>query len=356
MTYELEIYRLNVADAEFERIDIINTFTSLEFFNKLNGISGCKFSMSVLDPKSSQSNLNRYRNHVAVKRNGVVVWFGMITNVSGGYQNVGGNLNVECLSYLAHFKHRFTEKLKTYTAMQQAEIAWELIHTSQSLSNGELLITRGSYPIGAVRNRTYEYANIGDALTNLTKVINGFDFTFEPTLDRNNHVDGVVFNTYYPSLGRKRDDLAKLAIGENIKSVAFRTATSLINTVTAEGSGTGSPPVVTVENAPLQSAYTRIEAIQKYGSVSIPETLTEKANKYIQENSAEGFQIDVVLLSGKDPEFGTYSIGDSLMFDISLESGGGYVDFTGEGRVIEQNVSVDYNGVETITPKLEIIA
>lgn len=352
--YTIEIYQLDVVNSEFNRIDVITTAQNIQFFKRLNGIGGCSFQLSVYDPKLTRANFIRYRNQVAIKKNNVVLFFGPVVKLSGNFADISGRVIVECRDYLEHLRGRYTTKLTNYTQKEQTEIAWDLIDTVQSRTNGELLISQGTTLTSKDRDRTYEYGEVAQLLMNLSNVVDGFDFEFVPTVDGFGLVDGVNFNCYYPRLGNDRTDLNKLKIGENVQKMGFVTDSAIKNTLTLEGAGSGSPISYTTSNTALQRGYTRREAVYGFKDISVPETLEQKADIILNNDGTERWLAEVTMMPSKSPVLGQYGLGDVLYFDLEID-GGDYINFSGQGRVVEIQVTVDENGSELVIPKLEMI-
>jgi len=159
----------------------------------------------------------------------------------------------------------------TYSQIPQADIAWGLISHTQSQRNGDMGITRGVFPTGRLRDRTYDPGQeIGYLLDNLSNVIDGFEYG----VDANR-----AFNVYYPWRWRNTDwpldypgNLAKADIDEGYDLFANATIT------------TGDPsvlPPVTLESATINSdPLGRWEAAFSHPDVSIPATLDEHAHRY----------------------------------------------------------------------------
>jgi hypothetical protein len=351
--YEIEVYSLDPTTATLTRLDVITTFKDLSFFNALNGIGACRFSLASQDPKATGSNLIRYKNQLVIRRNGDIVWLGPITRITEDYMDVTGNIVVEANTYLMHLKTRFTDKLVNYVQQEQADIAWDLINTVQTRTNGNLAISAGSLPSSVLRDRTYEYGTVSELLVNLTNVIDGFDFTFD-AVESGSLLTGVTFNCYYPEVGSYRDDLQVLRIGDNIKRYQKRTDGDLINSGIAEGAGSGTPIQTTLDYSASQQAYTRREVILTRKDISEPNTLAEVLDKELTQYSVENWLIDVVLYQDRQPLWTEFVIGDYIRLDITIPNGSGYGDFEGRARIVELAVDVDAQGAETITPKLEV--
>lgn len=352
--YTVEVYQIDVTAGTFARIDSFGNFKNLSFANVLNGIGNASFRLAVQDPKATQANLIRFRNQIAIKRNGTVVFFGPITEISGGYEGVQGYLDIECNSYLIHLMDRLTQKLRTENA-DLATIASTLVTYTQGLTNGDLNIDIGTIQTtGTTEKVVFERAKIAEALVGLSQRITGMDFDFIPVVNSAGLVTSVRFNTYFPRLGSLRTDLNPLKIGSNVKSIQFKTLDTIYNEGTAEGSGTGSQVVdSTLSYGASQIGYTRREIFKAFKGVSQPATLSAFLTAYMNQKSVEQFTVDVELYQDHQPTFGSYGLGDRLMLEIQV---GNYIDFTGQqARVLGIAVNVTDEGGEIITPKLQLI-
>ncbi|TDD97653.1 hypothetical protein [Actinomadura rubrisoli] len=95
-------------------------------------------------------------------------------------------MSVGCLDYKAVLNRRrlYSDATLTYTASDQAEIAWALINYTQGLAGGALGIAKGwvgTTPTGVVRDRTYEVGDsVGERVQELSEVIDGFDWDVTP--------------------------------------------------------------------------------------------------------------------------------------------------------------------------------
>jgi hypothetical protein len=71
---------------------------------------------------------------------------------------------------------RFTAASRAFTATDAGQIAKTLIDEA----TGSGVATTGTIEASKTRTRTYQYANVGEAVTNLTRVLDGFDFEVTP--------------------------------------------------------------------------------------------------------------------------------------------------------------------------------
>lgn len=352
--YTLEIYQLNPSTGAFTRIDTIDTYKNLSFTDRLNGIGSCSFSLSIYDPKASQANLIRFRNHVVIKKDSVIKWFGPIVNVISNFVGIEGEIAVECNSMLHHLKTRYTAKLLQITATDQSTILWNLINTTQALANGQLGITAGSLPVTTSRDRTYEYKDIASAITDMTNIIGGIEFDFQAT-SSSGVFTGCTFNTYV-SKGTTRSDLPALKIDSNMKMIQTATKDNIFNNFIVEGAGTGDAVLISTSyDTASQTAYTRREEIVKAADVSLQDTLDTKLNNLLSFYKVEGSLVEMELYPTKRPTLDDLNLGDTHTLNISLAGTGGYLDMIKQARLWEYTVNIDINGIERVKPKFILI-
>ena len=354
MSYTIELYNIDTTTSAFSKIDILTTFSSLSFFEKLNGIGGAVFTLALQDPKAIISNLYCFKTQVLIRRDGYPVWIGVITNLDGSYSNVEGNITVNCLTYLSHLLNRFTASNYQKINTDVGDIILDLISYTQGLTQGQLGITEGaSETIGNISD-TLSYASIGQAIINYSDNIVGFDFTMTPVMDANNELESVAINIY-KGLGNIRNDLPSLELGVNVQTVSFATQGEVFNHITALGSGTGGSVSSTVQqNVYSQQGFTKREAILKYSDISVINTLVLKAARYLTQTQAQRLDINVSLKPESILGYGVFSLGDVL--NCNLVKDDTLINFTGTGRVVELRVDVDSQGTEYVTPKLQYIA
>lgn len=328
------------------------TFSNLYYEPVLNGIGSCTFNLNILDEYANPKYLRRMSTVIVVKEDNTCVWFGPIADINGNYSDLDGNIIVTAYSYLYYFKFRNTEKSQIYSQVEQSAIMWDLIDKSQDKTNGTLLITQGLNPTSMLRDRRYETYEISEALINLTNVINGPDFSFEPVFDSDNRLSSVVFNCYYPTKGTLREELGKLEMGINVSSVSWATISNLYNTVTIEGSGTGVPLIYTDDDSASQLAYTRIEGYEKSADISEWDTLEKHGAKLLNDNKVEGYRLNLTIMPSSDLITSALSVGDTMICNIVAGNYLSLIDRQAEINKIP--TTINNEGVKTINLEVEI--
>ena len=354
MSYVLEVYQLDVQATTLTRIDTIQTFQNLSFITSLNGIGSARFELSVYDPKATKNNLIRFRNHIAIKRNDVIVWAGPITDINVSYADVKGTIIVDCNDWLYHLKTRYTASILNYPSQDISTIAWNLLSTTQATTNGYLAIVQGSTPVGISRQFTWEYKPLYDALIDMSNLIGGNDFSFTPT-EVDGKLTGVLFNTYPNRAGRQRTDLNAFEMGVNMKDLTMKTYQNLYNSSIMQGSGTGENVLLSTLNyGGSQTGYTRREVITPVKDVSLAATLSAYNAAWLNIYSVEQYLFDLNIYQGMNPKYGDYVLGDLVQIVCNIGNPDGFLNFKVWGRIKEIVVTVDVNAAEVITPRVSV--
>lgn len=351
MSYNIELYNLDIADNKFTLVDDLSggNFSRLNYSYQRNRYGACTFNVNADFMKSMSENYIPYRTHVNIRRGESSVWFGPIDKLSGSYGNVRGSLTISAYEYFFHLFARYTDRLTNYLGVDAGEIAWNLIDLTQGRENGELFIRRGDIEATMLRDRGYEYGNIGELITNLTEVIGGFDFSFTIAEDGNKFIDHLNFNVQQ-SMGVERVDLPTLRLGNNVQSVSLDFVGDLFTHFTSLGFGDGEDRMVYSEGDPAyQFAFSRRERIMDYSAVSVYNTLIEHTKADLDFYKKDRYDIVIELNPRLAPFFNDFFIGDVLHFDF--DQPGFFSGKKGRLRIDEIGVQVDDVGAEYLTIK-----
>lgn len=348
--YLIETYNIDVVNSEFVRTSQVSSYESLQFFDSLNESGGAIFSLNMNNPAADPNIFIPYRTNILIKRNGVGVWVGPFTGYDYNYENGDGKINFRCLGYLEHLKSRYTDQNTVYTATAANTVAWDLIDTVQTRTNGELMIRQGSIETIDDIDDTLEYSSIANALINQSDNIIGYDLDLTPQTDSNGLLEQVNFNLY-KSKGTFRNDLKKVEL-EDLQQVQSSVNNNLFNTITALAQGTGEDVLsATASNPSLQQGYTRREAIIKRSEEKSQDNLQSFADKYFNRQSVPSQNINLTFNPASNFNFTNINIGDTL--SISVTKPDTFLNVVGQARIIERNVQLDSEGVEYITPKFK---
>ncbi len=246
-----------------------------------------------------------------------------------------------------------TWKARTFAEVDQSLILWELLDPV-----GPHGVVEGSLPASVDRDRTYPPGKeIGQALIEMSEVIGGPDFEFEPTLAS----DGTLatFNTFYPSQGEDRTADVVFVHGRTPFTAKGLTHSpggeEIVNRVLAIGApedNEGESPFATHPGYVAEHAA----SIEKYGPFEKRLPLDDVIETATLESHAKGVvaagafpvdffdftatpeQVDDEAGEGVPPVFGIdYWLGDAIPVQHYPDPDGEADDLT--GRVMDATVT-----------------
>lgn len=282
--------------------------------------------------------LGPYQTDIKVKRNGQYLFGTHVGSLDISLEEIDSTIKVKAFGYLNLLIDRYVSK--TYIQTDGRAIAWDLIATTQAITNGSLGITQGPNQVNTkLRDRTYVRDQVKSMIVNLTNLSDiGFDFEF--TYDRK-------FNTY-SKLGTDYSASVEFVYPGNIISVQVpRNATgSLYNKIYALGAGFGRDQIGTQEvETDSQLNYGVHEVIQTWNSVSLQQTLVDNARAYLK-GTKELLEIPQMTVNGNDFDLNTYGVGDTL--NVRIENHPFLNTVNGAYRIEKLDVSVGENTDEEI--------
>jgi hypothetical protein len=201
---------------------------------------------------------------------------------------------------------RFTAASRIFTATDAGQIAKTLIDEA----TGSGVATTGTIGASKTRDRTYQYANVGEAIVNLTRVLDGFDFEVTPI----EYTSGNIgqFNVY-ASQGSDRSSTVLFQYGPetvaNVREVTRQTEPPINY---ARVIGTNGRFAVKSDAA----------SIAKYGYWTVQESLSDVAEQATLDDKAQALlrpdPIKVVAFT-PDPTLAPlpwddYWLGDTVSF------------------------------------------
>lgn len=332
------VYRLIVKDADGNNLGEFEKYKNLKFTKRLNNYGECSFSVPVNDPKiASLIALRIYSVHIY--RDDVLLWAGEQAVRQGNLDDKGGNwATITCYDWFEQWFSRYTAEEVTFTGIDAGQIAWDMIDTAQGEANGDFGIIEGTIEATQDRDRTYYNQNIGEAIVNLSNVINGFDFEINTS---------KVFNVA-SVIGVDRSDELILEYGRNIRSIRITEDFSkpVNRGIVIGDSGTFAEPLrVERDNVPSQVLYKIREDLSNEMSVSETATLEEKGDAMLRKYQEPLIKISMEIVRGATPTIADFAIGDIIKLVIKT----GIYDMNEDFRIFEWGVSWDQNDTETLS-------
>jgi hypothetical protein len=211
--------------------------TSRQISYQLNDASLCNFQMNGRDPQALWV-LETSTDIVAI-RNGHMMYRGRLGSSSDSMDENTHSVSFSAIDYRGMLSRRMVPGGGlTYTNVDQATIAWNLVTAAQSGAGGNWNITRGVWTPSVNRTLTAAGGAYIDATINdLSNLDNGFDWEINAHLALN--VWPVPTKNIYTGLGRGQSIGMNLTYGDNVQHAARTTyTTNFANVVRYSGSNT----------------------------------------------------------------------------------------------------------------------
>lgn len=315
--------------------------SNVKFSRILNGAGGFSGTLKLGDKKVT--NLNPIpstvptRTALYVDRDGVLVWGGIIWN-RGPYRPSTQSFTLGGLEFWSYFQvrtktSRYIVDTKAYAQQDQLFIARDLINYAQAKSGGNIGIVVNNETSGVLRDRTYnsyDFTPVGQAVEQLSAVLNGFDFSIEVA-----YVNGVPTKTFVPSYPRRGNSAVTSGLifeypGNMIDYSWPEDGTEQANTAYAIGLGQGATMLRSSSSIPalLDAGYPLLEYLDSYKNVGVQAELDGHAMADVRARAY--FDADPTHVSGvtlpeiyaradADPVLGSYGTGDDVRLRISDE-------------------------------------
>jgi len=322
-------------------------FSSLSYTETLNDSGSCTVTLPLVieDPEALQimtkANLDTASTLVWVEREGVLVWGGIVWGISG---NVGGNtLTVNASGFHSYLRRRVIRKRANYVAQDQLAVARSLVDLAEDVAGSlGIISTSATNTSGKVINRLYnawDRKPFGEAIEQLAEVESGFDFSYQVAYDVNG-TPTVEFVTDYPALGRATNYVFDL--DGNAEALSFtRDGSARVNEVDALGAGEGpNKRILTRTNPAALSTEPLLQSTVTVGDVVIADTLSNHAGRVLSRGADSAVQYAISVDPAGVPGITEYRLGDI----VELRASYGYLDDSGDYRIVQKAVSADSSG------------
>lgn len=340
-------------------------FTKFSYNRTLNRPGGWTAEIPYNHPKATRDILNPGAVGVYVDQNGSVRFGGLLWTAEVEF---GGNLKVGGQGFLdiardprklirsrggMTYATGVNPTEVTFTGVDQFRIVEDLVNHATFYNFGTVVDRvdfhgpAGGGLSGVTRDRTYwtyELKPIGEAIEQLSAVINGFDFSESYTWTAGDpDVITPRIDLWYPRKGGAQDLV--LEQGKNL--ILLRQtldATKLATRAIATGSGIGdamlmSEAVDLAQEYPT-GAYPLLQTVHSYPDVSIQETLDDHAARDLATYKYPVETLEVEILDITDSELGTFGEGDTFR----VIANDGYVAVDGDYRIESMDVTISDTG------------
>lgn len=308
-------------------------------------VDGHAFAQFSIDGRSDEAaGIVERRDDLWIYRNGQLMFRGRIVGAEDAIDSNGHRVQFLAVDYRAMLTlaARVEPPVPTFSAVDQAQIVWDLIAGWQALDGGDWGITEG---VGGSSGTTRDESDItpftpvGEVIDRLLRRDDGGEWEISPTLE---------LNRWWPSRGADSGVVVDYGgvIAEVSKSLA-----EFGNVGAATGNQETAPEVVAAATVGTDERG-RWTVAQGFPSVSVQSTVEAKAQWLLDQGSSVVDQWRAVFTAGRWEGPDHVWIGDTV--ELRVQSG--RLEVAGPHRVAELQVVCGESGAETVTVGLVGIA
>ena len=264
-----------------------------------------------------------------VDRNGVLVWGGVIWGRS--YNSTEQKLSITAQEWISYFAHRVVNQTVDFNNIDQLVIAKTLIEGAQGQPYGNINVgynSEGQTTSGVLVDRVYynyELKNIFEAIQDLSRQSDGFDFHIDIAYDGVTGLPAKYFNTYYPrsglqySFGNPDCPVFTFPAGNMVEYEYPEDGSLVANTLYALGAGSNEGKLISgaQDTTRLTDGWALLEKAVNYSDITDQTVLDNLAVAQVTAVSYPPVVLKVVVPAYVDPVFGTYEVGDDCRVIIT---------------------------------------
>lgn len=331
-------YNIKIFDENDNALGEVVSWFDLKYSRALNNFGKCDFSFSA-DDESMIPLISLRRYITKIYRDDSLVWAGeQVVNRGSLTPNSNNKASITSHEFLEQLAHRYTGAYRRFDGVDAGTIAWTLIDESQSLTNGDYGITEGTIEATKNRDRTYENKNILDAIIDLSKVIEGFDFELTPE---------KVFDVYEQK-GIDRTTTTVFEYGTNIQEVSVEEnfGNPFNSTIVV-----GEDNRVERTNTTAASIYALRQSLLNATGVTDDDSLDDKGDANNRKFKAPLLSVSFSQVPDTIPAFGSIALGDIVKIRVNR----GIYNVDNNFRVYGFNVKVGADNKETVAYTVGLI-
>lgn len=356
-------YRYIFADTLTDIVYAELPLTNVTFGQELNQPGNLQGQMLISDTRESVYSINDYtipgRTSIYVDRSGTIVWGGIIW--ARQYDSNTQSIAFQAREFESYFEKRRILTTYTASAVDQLQVAKALVDQIQAVPSGSLNITVPNLTSGVNITRTYsdyEQKPLSEALYELSRANNGFDWNIDVSYDSNYNFTKTL-DLAYPRRGVSYSatslTAAVLEFPGNIVAYTYpEEGGSIANTMLGVGAGSGQSGLRSTQNNATQlvngwPVLQQSISLTDYNSQTLLDTFT-LAHLNAAINPIVVMQ--VVTEAYNDPILGSFKQGDDVR--VRITDPRFPTTFDTVRRIQKYDVQPGENGPERITFQLVI--
>jgi hypothetical protein len=297
-----------------------------------------------------------------VDRDGILVWGGVIWGRQ--YNSQDQALSIQAREWISYFERRRITQTVDFDAVDQLVVAKTLIEDAQAVPYGDIGVgynSEGETTSGILVDRvyySYELKNVFQAIQDLSRQSDGFDFHIDISYDAITDLPRKDFNTYYPrsglvyTAGDPACPVFEFPAGNIVEYEYPEDGSTTANTIYAIGAGSNEGKLISSASHPtiLTEGWAVLEDQVNYSDVTDPTVLANLAMGAVNAFATPPITMKVVVPAFVDPVYGTYEVGDDARIMITDDRFPNGLDAI--YRIVGSSVEPGENGPERVTLSL----
>jgi hypothetical protein len=299
-----------------------------------------------------------------VDRDGILVWGGVIWGRT--YNSEEQTLYITAREWISYFERRRITQTVDFAGIDQLVVAKTLIEDAQAIAYGDIGIgynSAGQTTSGILIDRVYYYyelKNVFQAIQDLSRQSDGFDFDIEIEYDPITDLPTKYFNTYYPrsglvySVGDINVPVFEFPAGNMVEYEYPEDGSTAANTIYAVGAGSNEGKLLATAQHPsiFAEGWALLEDQVTYSDVTDQTVLDNLAMGAVNAFVIPPITMKIVVPAYVDPVFGTYEVGDDARIMITDDRFPNGLDAI--YRIVGASVEPGEDGPERVTLSLTI--
>lgn len=296
-----------------QQLNTIGTFTGRLLLSGVNS-AALNVANSTIPAKTA----------VYVDRDGVLVWGGVLWGRP--YKSDSQTLEFQAQEFESYFNKRRVTVTQAFTATDQFTIAQWLINTAQTATGGNIGVVVPTNTSGVNVSRTYysyERKNVYQALLDLSRAENGFDFNIQVAYDTNYNPQKTLVLSYPRSgtaysVSNPTAPVFEFPAGNMVLYELEENGSLSANTVYAMGAGSNEGKLIATgqETTYLSAGWPLLEEVANYSDYTDTTLLQQLADAQSLATAYPPTTFKIVYPPAQNPVFGTYNLGDDCRLRI----------------------------------------
>jgi hypothetical protein len=299
-----------------------------------------------------------------VDRDGILVWGGVIWGRQ--YNSQDQALTIQAREWISYFERRRITQTVDFVAVDQLVIAKTLIEDAQSVAFGDIGVgynSDGETTSGILIDRVYydyELKNVFQAIQDLSRQSDGFDFQIAISYDAVTDLPRKDFNTYFPrsglvyTPGDPACPVFEFPAGNIVEYEYPEDGSTTANVIYAIGAGSNEGKLIgsAVHPTIYTEGWAVLEDQVNYSDVTDQTVLDNLAMGAVNAFVIPPITMKVVVPAFVDPVYGTYEVGDDARIMITDDRFPNGLDAI--YRIVGSSVQPGEDGPERVTLSLTL--